>query len=178
VTEDVLVHHALEPTVQHDVCPACGAVTPPSDAPAHAYIAASPGCWASFGRLQLAAAQKWPDHPDRALIVDAYAAQHPGDGSDRRDRQSVWVHVAALEAVLVSGWPPERSIDVRRTVLAPGSDFPRLAAPQGPRPLTHLVLSEPDPGVIRRWARSVLGWWGASAQLVRERLVALDLARG
>ncbi len=30
------------------------------------------------------------------LTVDAYALQHPGDASDRRARQSVWVHYAAL----------------------------------------------------------------------------------
>jgi Family of unknown function (DUF5946) len=38
--------------------------------------------------------------PAHRLVVDANMAQHPGDGSDRRDRQSLFAHLVVLCAVL------------------------------------------------------------------------------
>ena len=42
----------------------------------------------------------WGSGAAHELVVDAYADSHSGDGRDRRDRQSVFVHLVALCARL------------------------------------------------------------------------------
>ena len=61
--------------------------------------------------------------PAQRLVVDAYMAQHPGDGRDRRDRQSVFVHLAGLCAVLDFEIEPDHATDVLRRVLETRTDF-------------------------------------------------------
>ena len=68
-------------------------------------------------------------------------AQHPGDGADRRDRQSVFVHLVSLCAVIERGASPSRSPDLLRAVLARHTDFQVLGRARGPgsldSPLCH-----------------------------------------
>ena len=159
-------------------CPQCGAMTPPVAGPGHAYIASSAGCWAAMAELQATLGRRFGGVPGGRLVVDAYGAQHPGDGSDRRDRQSVFVHLAALCAVLERGWPPERAIDVRRWLLAGEREFPVLRRPPGPPGLTHQHLSVAADGEdydrrARAWARSVWEAWGDARVLVRARVARL-----
>ena len=72
--------------------------------PTHAYVGASPECWALYGEVLE------PDYGDRnmpaihRLTVDTYAAQHPGTPG-RRAEQSVALHLAGLCLVL------ERELD-------------------------------------------------------------------
>ena len=87
-------------------------------------------------------------------------AQHPGDGTDRRDRQSVFIHLAAICAVLERGGAPSRSPDVLRAVLAGRTDYPTLSRADGPGDLTILhVIGATDiadhDGKAREWATSV-----------------------
>ncbi|MEM6714311.1 MAG: DUF5946 family protein [Cyanobacteria bacterium P01_D01_bin.6] len=60
-------------------CHSCGAATPPSPTGVtHAYLDASPGCWARYGEVlarEYANVQYFAVH---AITVDAYSAQHPG----------------------------------------------------------------------------------------------------
>ena len=80
-----------------DKCFACGGSFVAVEGPTHQYMASSPGCWNAYGEV-LAREYENPMlfGAVHRLTVDAYALQHPGDASDRRARQSVWVHYAAL----------------------------------------------------------------------------------
>ena len=81
-------------------CQQCGAVVPDMDGPVHAYVPSAPGCWAAFGALRADGMLRFPGSEANNLVVDAFMAQHPGDGLDRRDRQSVFVHLVSLCAVI------------------------------------------------------------------------------
>lgn len=77
-------------------CHSCGAETPPSTTDVtHAYLDASPGCWARFGEV-LAREYSDPTYFSvHALTVDAYALQHPGQASSKTIN-SLNVHLASL----------------------------------------------------------------------------------
>ncbi|MFL0671069.1 MAG: DUF5946 family protein [Erythrobacter sp.] len=81
----------------NDKCFACGGSFVAVAGPTHEYMLSSPGCWNAYGEV-LAREYESPMlfGAVHRLTVDAYALQHPGDASDRRARQSVWVHYAAL----------------------------------------------------------------------------------
>ncbi len=78
-------------------------MVPDIDGPRHAYLPAIPGCWELFGRVQAEELQNYAYPPSHRLVVDTYCAQHPGPGTDRRDRQSVAFHLASLFVVLELG---------------------------------------------------------------------------
>jgi hypothetical protein len=85
-------------SVQRVSCRWCGALGPDVSGPVHKYVPSAPGCWQIFGQLQADESLRFGYPPVHRLVVDAYMAQHPGDGSDRRDRQSVFVHLADRRA--------------------------------------------------------------------------------
>ena len=60
----------------------------------------------SFGEVQADKSLRFGYPPAHRLVVNAYMAQHPGGGHDRRDRQSVFVHLLALCAALEQATPP------------------------------------------------------------------------
>src|SRR5689334_13318620 len=67
-----------------DGCPGCGGLFPLSDGPAHPYMTASPGCWQAFTAV-LAADYAAPERMSfHQLVVDAYAAQHPGGDAPKQ----------------------------------------------------------------------------------------------
>jgi Family of unknown function (DUF5946) len=72
-------------------------VVPGTDGPVHAYMPAVPGCWELFCSLaDWKARLAGPGMITAAQdLMDAYAAQHP-NSSDRRNRQSVAVHLMSL----------------------------------------------------------------------------------
>jgi len=145
-------------------CPQCGAVVPDIDGPTHAYVPSAPGCWAAFGALRADEMLRFAGSEANNLVVDTYMAQHPGDGLDRRDRQSVFVHLVSLCAVLEEGASPSRSPEVLRAVLA-----------------RRTVLSVADATSVedhdaraRRWAVSVWESWREYHATIR---AALDASR-
>ncbi|MGB0934551.1 MAG: DUF5946 family protein [Alphaproteobacteria bacterium] len=77
-------------------CPGCKALFS-SDTPCdHPYIGASQACWETYQKVL----EKEYSNPDyfkvHRITVDAYAASHIGDQSDRRARQSANLHLIAL----------------------------------------------------------------------------------
>jgi hypothetical protein len=65
--------------------------------PVHAYVPAAPGCWSAFTGLQAEELHRWGRSPAHGTIVDAYMAQHPGDGNgDVRARRSPIIHLIGL----------------------------------------------------------------------------------
>ena len=78
-------------------CFSCGGCFERHEGPTHKYMLSSPGCWKAYGELL---AREYGNPllfgAVHRLTVDAYALQHPGNPSDRRATQSVWIHYVAL----------------------------------------------------------------------------------
>ena len=160
-------------------CPQCGAVVPDSDGPVHAYVPSAPGCWAAFGALRADEVLRFPMSLTANLVVDAYMAQHPGDGTDRRDRQSVFVHLVSLCAVIERDGSPSRSPDVLRAILARATVFPVLHRDRGPGKLTVLSATdatsvEDHDARVNAWAVSVWGSWREHHSTIRAALDAIS----
>lgn len=102
--------------VRYEACPDCGALLPKMDGPTHRYIGASAGCWAIFAALNNAGEPPLAPAPSNALLVDAYAVQHPGQPSPQAI-QSVAVHLLALYAVFAQGLPLDQVLWVRQRAL-------------------------------------------------------------
>lgn len=153
-------------------CPGCGALVPGVDGPVHPYVVSSPGCWQTLGEVQANESLRFGYPPAHRLVVDAYMAQHPGDGRDRRDRQSVFVHLAALCAVLEHGVPSRLATDCLRRVLRSHSDFPVLERRAGAGALNVLhVTGRRDLAEYERrareWAGAVWSSWEEHHPLIR-----------
>jgi hypothetical protein len=157
-------------------CPGCGALVPDVDGPVHKYVPSSPGCWKTFGEVQADEAHRFGYPPAHRVVVDAYMAQHAGDGSDRRDRQSVFVHLVGLCAVLERSAPPGYTTKLlSRAIRHREGQFPVLRRSHGPGPLTvlHMVGAADLADYERRareWATSVWTSWSAHHDLIRSAL--------
>ena len=126
-------HEARAPVA----CPSCGAVFDDIDGPTHPYLAATRSCWASFGVLQADEMRRFGYPPIHGLVVDAYAASHGGDGTDRRDRQSVCIHLMALCAVLERGECNSGRIALLQRLTAQKLEWPALHRLDGVPTLNH-----------------------------------------
>lgn len=143
-------------------CFACGGMFAAAQGPTHEYMLSTPGCWAAYGML-LAREYENPVLFGAAhrLTVDAYALQHPGEASDRRAVQSVWVHFAALYLALEEG-AAHSTIPPIMSKLA-GRTFPPLDPPRDAFAVTLSdVLAEPQSehvAATRRWAECAYESW-------------------
>ena len=102
-----------------ETCPGCGARLPVSNGPIHRYLGASAACWAIYTSLSNAGVPALTPAPLNALLVDAYAVQHPGTPSDQTI-QSAAVHLLALYGVLDRHEPPEKALWIRQRAVRPG----------------------------------------------------------
>ncbi len=154
-------------------CFGCGALVADIDGPTHAYILSAPGCWQRY--CEILAAEfvdpaRWPAHQ---LSVDAYAVGHPSN-PDRRNRQSVAVHLVSLCLLLERHCPPERAPKLRAALLEAhrASGFPSLDPFPAPAALTVVdAAGAPDPGEhiqrVQRWATSAWQAWDQYHDQVR-----------
>jgi hypothetical protein len=159
-------------------CFVCGAPVPDINGPVHKYVPSSPGCWRTFGEVQADEMTRFGYPPAHRLVVDAYMAQHPGDGSDRRDRQSVFVHLAGLCAVIDMEMPAPVVTNAFRRLLARHEGFPRLQRGPDPGALTvlHMVGAADLDDYERRareWGQAVWASWDAHQAAVRNALEAV-----
>lgn len=158
-------------------CFGCGADVAQMDGPVHAYMPAVPGCWYLYCSLQ-----DWKNSlvGDEGIdtvqqIVDSYAAQHASN-SDRRNRQSVAVHLMSLCASLEHGTPgvQRRSLMGRWT----RREYPELLPSPNAYPITVRDVSEADDtrrsGVVASWARSTWMAWSVHHDEVRGWLAEMD----
>lgn len=159
-------------------CEGCYAELEGVDGPTHRYIGASPACWAIYTELM---ATGLPPSPRAPLLVDAYAAQHPG-GTSPQATQSVAVHLVTLEAVVTHGHPLERAVSLRQSAVEHGrrtGGYPKLEPVPSAWPVTVAQLAGGDgalvdrmvDGVLASWkelhADQVDAWYRASLQLTR-----------
>lgn len=101
-------------------CVGCGVLLPTSDGPVHRYMDSSAACWAIFNALQN------PEQPlefaaFNALIVDAYAVQHPGVPTSPQAINSVAVHLMTLHGILEKNFKIDQAIWLRQRPGRPGS---------------------------------------------------------
>lgn len=151
-----------------EACPGCHALFKPSGGPTHRYIGASAGCWDLYTRF-LAGEPPMMPSGSSALLVDAYASQHPGDSSPQAT-QSVAVHLIVLEGVLGQGARHEDAIRMRVAAVEFGrsnSGFPKLEPEPERWDLTLLeVVGTQDAGergeIAARYVETVWSSWRES----------------
>ena len=85
-----------------ETCAGCGVVLPAGSGPTHPYMTGSAACWARFGELLASDYSSGERMAFHQVLVDSYAAQHPGDGG-RRAVQSVGLHLMTLCLFLEHG---------------------------------------------------------------------------
>ena len=171
-------------TTRTIACPGCGALVPDIEGPTHKYVPSSPGCWKTFGELQADEVRRFGYPSAHRLAVDAYMAQHPGNGSDRRDRQSVFVHLVGLCAALEHDLPPAIATRLLGGVIRRrGREFPVLRRTAGPGRVTVLHLAGAADLTdyerrAREWAAAVWESWREHQELIRAELDAALIASG
>lgn len=154
-----------------EVCPGCGAVMRARpDVETHAYIGASPACWAAYGLLLAGGSEDRAHGSVHRHVVDAYAAQHPGvDGP--RQRQSVAVHLIALCAWLEHGGGPDALLQMTRRLTDGPREWPWLDPPTAFDITVLDVLGARDADehvrLVRSWAEDVWHAWREHHDLVR-----------
>jgi hypothetical protein len=163
---------------RREPCFVCGALVPDIEGPVHKYVPSSPGCWRTFGEVQADEMTRFRYPPAHRLVVDAYMAQHPGDGTDRRDRQSVFVHLTGLCAVLVLDVPPPVATDALRRLLAEHEEFPLVerGPDRGALTVLHMVGAADLDDYSRRareWAEAVWASWDTQHAAIRDALEAV-----
>ena len=157
-------------------CPGCG-FRGAGEGPVHAYMPSSPACWRAFGLLQADELSRFVYPPAHGIVVDAYAASHGGDGSERRDRQSVAIHLIAICAVLEQSMRAEPRIALLRELGNRKLDWPALPRPAGFPALDHSSVAGADDlddydARARAWAQAVWDWWEPQHERVHEWLAS------
>jgi hypothetical protein len=151
-------------------CPGCGARLADLDGPTHAYMTSSPACWAAFNTV-IAREFSDPGLMDvHRLTVDAWAVQHPGDGS-RRAIQSVGLHLARLWVQLDRGLEGEAANAAMLGFAARKADLPVLDPPSRFSitidEAAGAAAPEAHRAAVRRWATATWADWSDHHQFIR-----------
>lgn len=152
-------------------CIGCGGrFLPQVSDEADPYLGASPACWAAFGEVLARELGDMTFGRVHGHTVDVYAVQHPG-ADDRRQRQSVALHLAGLCHWLEHGVDVPRLTAVTQRLASAERDFPRLDPPAS-YPMTVVDVLEARDGrehaaLVRRWAEVTWEAWSAHHQAVR-----------
>ncbi|MGI8658543.1 MAG: DUF5946 family protein [Candidatus Limnocylindria bacterium] len=155
-----------------EACPGCGArYAPHATDVTHAYIGASPACWAAFGELLAREFQDLAYGRLHRHTVDVYTVQHPGQ-DDRRQRQSVAIHLIGLCHWLQHGLDAQRVIAATQTMLKGGRpDWPWLEPPAEYEITVQDVLTaesgDEHERLVRAWAERTWAAWSAHHDVVR-----------
>jgi hypothetical protein len=161
-------------------CPECGSPVPDVDAPVHALVPAAPGCWSAFTAVQQENLQRLGQARAHGTIVDAYLAQHPGDGNgDPRARRSAVLHLMGLCGRLEHGLAdgavrlllqrtagPIRRAEV--AALAPRHDLGAITVLDLVAALESATDADGCFTLARRWAEEVWRTWTHEHARIRE----------
>lgn len=144
------------------ICPACGYEGEHSG-PTHAYMSPSAACWARYGEVlarEYSDREYWKAH---RLLTDAYCGQH-SISDDRRARQSLYIHMAALMLHFEDHLAPDLIVEFLRKAAKSGHDFPHLAMPEpslsvGIDSIFEAGSSEEHRAAVISYARAVFEVW-------------------
>jgi hypothetical protein len=122
-------------------------------------MTSSPGCWSGFGELlakDYSSADRMTFHQ---VVVDTYAAQHPGSGALPQQVQSVGLHLMTLCLFLECATDPALGTALHRKMMARRPAFRPLER-SGPGELTWThVPMDGAPHLVRgsayAWASAV-----------------------
>ena len=151
-------------------CPGCGSRLPAIDGPTHAYMTSSPACWAAF----CAVLEREYSSPElmeiHRLSVDAWAVQHPGDGS-RRAIQSVGLHLARLMVQIDDGLSGQAANDAMLGFAARKGELPELPPRKSYRITVADVVDCVEPTAHREavqcWAEATWLDWADQHEFIR-----------
>jgi hypothetical protein len=160
-----------------ETCPGCGATLDKIEGLQHPYIGASPSCWAIYTAMANAGSPGLQPDARLALLVDAYAAQHPGQPSDQ-SIQSVAVHLLTLYGVLEAGYRPDQALWLRRRPLRDGRTAKHARFTWLEPPALHLgltveqIAAGPSPQERTRLAKQYIdqvwqAWKGAHQRAIQ-----------
>jgi len=160
-------------------CRECGALVPDISGPNHDYVPSAPGCWAAFGEVQADALIRFGSPRRHGTVVDCYMAQHPGDGYERRSRQSPIVHLVALSLLIEHGIDGKGTFVRLARLLARQANFQPLAPRAELGRLTILdmrncVGAEDYAGRAETWAQEIWRTWAHEQDTIRN-LVSMVL---
>jgi CTP:molybdopterin cytidylyltransferase MocA len=152
-------------------CAGCGArYLPQVLDETHPYIGASPACWATFGEVLAREFEDVSFGRVHRHTVDVYAVQHPGP-DDRRQRQSVALHLVGICHWLEHDLDTERLNAITQRLANDDRDWPWLTPP-GSYPMTVVDLlvardGGEHVGLVRIWAEMTWEAWSAHHDVVR-----------
>jgi hypothetical protein len=154
-----------------DHCPGCrAALLDNPDGPHHRYMTASSGCWQAFGEILAMEFGRTGWGSEHRLTVDTYAAQHPGE-DDRRQRQSVAIHLVALCHRLERGLDPKSLLAATQRMTADKREWPHLTAPRSYTltvvDVREATTAEEHLALVRRWAEATWQAWSDEHATVR-----------
>lgn len=162
------------------VCPGCGSRLPAVEGPVHVYMTSSPACWAAYGVVLAREYQVPALLPIHRLTVDAWAVQHPGNGS-RRAIQSVGLHLARLMVALEAGLDGMAANEAMLDFATRKATLPALPARPAYRVTVADVVAAVTPDAHReavvRWARATWDDWCDQHQFIRAWARGQDGAR-
>jgi Family of unknown function (DUF5946) len=150
-------------------CPGCGLTMPLSEKVTYdGYFNSSPECWVVFEEVLAVASSNTAYGPVYQLIIDAYAAQHPGG---KHPDRSVLVHLAGLYAAFELKVPFSEIPPLLQRLAAQNTKWPHLEPPDPPSPLNvlELALAEGSADFLTRagtWASSVWNSWAEQHERV------------
>lgn len=133
-------------------------------------MVSSPACWHAFGRVIAREFQNPGLMRVHRLTVDAWAIQHPGDGS-RRAIQSVGLHLARLMVQLDEGQSGNAANEAMLGFAARKSTLPELP----PRAAYAMMVAdvvgaeapEAHERAVRAWAAAVWADWSDQHDFIR-----------
>lgn len=151
-------------------CPGCGGVFSDTGGPIHRYMTSSTGCWLGFGRLLAADYSSRERMTWHQLVVDSYAALHPGTGELPHQVQSVGLPLMTLRLSLENDMVPSLGTALHKNMVHKPS-FHRLER-SGSGALTwQHVPTAGDPAAARvaafAWCRAVWDSYEAEQPTVR-----------
>lgn len=155
-------------------CRGCQAVVPAEDGPTHPYMLSAPACWRIYGEVLAREYSEPRWRRAHRLAVDAYAVQH-AENEDRRNRQSVALHLMSLALVLERGAGDEQARRMLSARSRGTPEFPRLEPPTDPGRVTVLdVHAAADAAahvqLVGDWAQAAWAAWSDLHPRVRSWL--------
>jgi CTP:molybdopterin cytidylyltransferase MocA len=152
-------------------CPGCGArYLPQVLDDTHPYIGASPACWATFGEVLAREYGNMTFGRVHRHTVDVYSVQHPGT-DDRRERQSVALHLVGLCHWLEHGLDFDRLNAITQRLASEDRPWPWLTPPDGyPMTVGDLLVARDGlqhVDLVRRWAETTWDAWAPHHGIVR-----------
>ena len=134
--------------------------TDQAPAPAHPYIGAVHNCWRVYSEI-LAKEFSDPEYfKVHRITVDAYSAQHIGDQSDRRARQSANLHLIVLYLGFEKNLGVEKIRDFLKAATIVKRDWPAITQITNPNWLNVLDVVSAQTAlnhheIVKKWGQSV-----------------------